>query len=151
MNSLLRTLSLSAIIFLSSIQRGDPRPPPCKDGNKFYEESVFDYFNCSICIEQSHYSNCDVCCTVAVTPTTPLTTLMTTPVSIFGFKLPSSSEASEIVASVPNGVFMKAEVLIIIAFFIGFLTMFGIAVFAVFTVKYYRKKRKQKKLGSSSE
>lgn len=89
--------------------------------------------------------------TVAVTPTTPLTTLMTTPVSIFGFKLPPSSEASEIVASVPNGVFMKAEVLIIIAFFIGFLTMFGIAVFAVFTVKYYRKKRKQKKLGSSSE
>ena len=53
--------SLGLLAFLSVFQGGDLRPALCKDG-KFYEESVFAYFNCSLCLEQSHYSNCNVCC-----------------------------------------------------------------------------------------
>ena len=55
-------LFLGVIVFLSVIERSSQLPLVCKEG-KFYEDSVFDYFNCSLCIEQSHYANCDVCCT----------------------------------------------------------------------------------------
>ena len=55
------------VAFLLSLHvqrgRGDLRLPqvPCKKG-KFYEDSVSDYLNCSVCVEQAHYSNCDLCC-----------------------------------------------------------------------------------------
>ena len=90
-----------------------------------------------------------------MTPVTELSIPLTTPSvsSSFGIKLPPSSEASEIVASAPNGVSTKAGVLIITGFFIGFLVMFVVAgaVTLLFACKYYRKKEKLKKLTSPSE
>ena len=55
------------VAFLSLLHvqrgRGDTRLPqvPCKEG-KFFEDSVSDYLNCSVCVKQVHYSNCDLCC-----------------------------------------------------------------------------------------
>lgn len=62
----LGSLGLYAVtVFLPFIQGRDLRlstpAPLCRDG-KFYEDSVFDYLSCSHCLEQSHYSNCNVCC-----------------------------------------------------------------------------------------
>ncbi|KAJ7362118.1 hypothetical protein OS493_013209 [Desmophyllum pertusum] len=100
------TLSLSAVVvFLSLIQISDLRPtpvasyvrtqPPCKDGS-FYVESVFAYFNCSICVEQSHYINCNVCCPASATaiPTPSISTPKTKPsVTSLKIKLPPSSKS----------------------------------------------------------
>ena len=55
------TSILGAVLLLSLIGRSSQQPAPCKDG-KFYEASVFDYINCSVCTEQPHYENCHTCC-----------------------------------------------------------------------------------------
>ena len=55
------SLIFGAVLLLSLVDQSSQQPLPCKDG-KFYESSVFDYFNCSVCIEQPHYENCDTCC-----------------------------------------------------------------------------------------
>lgn len=46
---------------LRLIHRCESKPPLCKQG-MFYEESVFAYFSCNLCVEQSHYTNCERCC-----------------------------------------------------------------------------------------
>ena len=59
------------VTFLVSLHvqrgRGDTRLPqvPCKEG-KFFEDSVSDYLNCSVCVEQVH-SNCGLCCPCKLT------------------------------------------------------------------------------------
>lgn len=59
---------LSWFIFLLQILRGFSDPIPCKRG-KFYEPNVYDYLDCKVCVEQTHFHNCKTCCG-SVTSTT---------------------------------------------------------------------------------
>lgn len=138
MNFSLRSLGLLAV--LSVFQGGDLRPALCKDG-KFYEESVFAYFNCSLCLEQSHYSNCNVCCSTTLTSnsTTPAPTHTTKPT------VPNINTASDVVGTFPNPVATKMKILIIIGFIlIGFITVLAIAGSLMLANKCCVKKKKWK-------
>lgn len=136
------SLGLFAVtFFLPFIQGRDLRlstpAPLCKDG-KFYEDSVFDYLSCSHCLEQSHYSNCNVCCSATVnSKTTTPTPLKNNP--------PPSTIGSNTAGSFPNQVATKMKIFIILGFLlVGFVAVFLIAALSVFAVKCYRKKKKWK-------
>jgi len=139
----LGSLGFFAFVFLSFIQGGNLRPPLCKDG-KFYEDSVFDYFNCSLCLEQPHYSNCNFCCSATVNSTTPLSAKTAKP-TLLKNNPPPSTTGSDIVGSFPNQVATEMKIFIIFSFIlVGFVTGLVIAASLAFAIKCYRKKKKWK-------
>ncbi|XP_068761446.1 uncharacterized protein [Montipora capricornis] len=63
------SLFVAIVLLLHITKRGASSPIQCKEG-KFFEASVFDYFNCSVCEGQAHFTNCKLCCGSAnATPT----------------------------------------------------------------------------------
>lgn len=129
------TSILGAVLLLSLIGRSSQQPAPCKDG-KFYEASVFDYINCSVCTEQPHYENCHTCClkiTTASTSTVTATREKT--------KLHTSLSASQFVKTekMPS----SSMEIVIMGFFFGFVVGAVITWLVVITARVCSKRRKK--------
>ncbi|XP_068760827.1 uncharacterized protein [Montipora capricornis] len=55
------SLFAAIVLLLLITKSGVSSPIPCKEG-KFFEDSVFDYIDCSVCEGQAHFTNCKLCC-----------------------------------------------------------------------------------------
>lgn len=128
-------LIFGAVLLLSLVDQSSQQPLPCKDG-KFYESSVFDYFNCSVCIEQPHYENCDTCCKKITTTSTSTVTATTEKT-----KLHTSPSASQFVKT--EKMRFSSMEMVIIGFSFGFVAGAVIAWLVVITARVCSKSRKK--------